>query len=433
MTTIRGNSGWALLILICLLPLAFWYSIEPLADRLSTRATTFQSLGQATGLVGLAMLACALVLSSRLSFFEDYFGGLSRVYLAHHVFGGVSFVLLLAHPIALAAQYMTFSTHQAALLLLPSSNWAIDWGIFALLGLIFFLVLTLFVALPYHVWEFSHRFMGPAFFVATLHAFTIHSDVSRDATLHNYMLMLSIAAMTVYLCRTALGRWLVSRFEYRVESVKELNDRAIHILMKPIGQPMMFHAGQFAFVDFHQPGISAEAHPFSIASTPAQGTLEVVVRSLGDYTSRLKKLKPGTIARIEGPFGRFSYHRYLNRKQVWIAGGIGITPFLSMLRTLGASDYSVDMYYGANSKSEAVFFDELAEIAAAEGNFRLIPFFADVHGFLTVEKVEEVSGGLYDKDFFLCGPSPMVKGLAAQLLRRKVRPSRIHSDEFALK
>ena len=56
--------------------------------------------------------------------------------------------------------------------------------------MILFLVLTLFVALPYHVWEFSHRFLGPAFFVATLHAFIIRSDISRDSTLRAYMLVL---------------------------------------------------------------------------------------------------------------------------------------------------------------------------------------------------------------------------------------------------
>ena len=102
--------------------------------------------------------------------------------------------------------------------------------------------------------------------------------------------------------------------------------------MVPAGRPMAFLPGQFVFVDFHQDGISAETHPFSIASTPGQTTLEVVVRSLGDYTSRLMGLKPGAMARVEGPFGRFTYHRHRNRDQIWIAGGIGITPFMSMVQ-----------------------------------------------------------------------------------------------------
>jgi predicted ferric reductase len=433
MTTIRNNSGWFLLALLSLFPLVLWYFIEPMSARLSTRSTTLASLGQVTGLVGLAMFACTLILSSRLSFFEDYFGGLSSVYVAHHVWGCLALVLVLFHPVALAAEYMTSSARSAALLLLPSADWALNFGIVALVSLILFLVLTLFISLPYHIWEYSHRFLGPAFFVATLHAFTIRSDMSRDLTLRTYMLALSAAAVVVYLCRTALGRWLVSRLEYRVESVRQLNDRAIHIKMAPTGRPMAFHAGQFAFVDFHQQGISPETHPFSIASTPAEATIEVVVRSLGDYTSRLKNLKPGAIARMEGPFGRFSYHRYPNKKQVWIAGGIGITPFMSMVRTLEGSDYSVDVYYGANTRDEAVFLDELVDLSDGGGNFRIIPFFADVHGFLTAEKVEEMSGSLHDKDFFLCGPPPMVRTLAGQLLRRKVRPGRIHSDEFALR
>jgi predicted ferric reductase len=433
MTTIRSNSGWFLLCLLSLLPLAFWYRIEPMSARLATRATTLQSLGQATGLAGIVLFASTVVLSSRLAFFEDYFGGMNRVYVAHHVCGSLTLVLLLFHPVALAAQYMTFSSHDAARLLLPSANWAINWGIFALLAMIGFVVLTLYVRIPYHVWEFSHRFLGPAFFLATLHAFTIHSEISRDAALRDYVLVLSIVAMSAYLYRTALGRWLVSRFEYRVESVRELNDRSVHIKMKPVGRPLPFLAGQFVFVDFHQPGISAETHPYSIASRPRDSGLEVVVRSLGDYTSRLKRLKPGALARVEGPFGRFTYHRYRNRDQIWIAGGIGITPFMSMVKTLENSGYNVDMYYGANNLNEAVFLEELVELSPSGANFRFFPFLADVHGFLSAAKVNEMSGGLGRKDIFLCGPPVMVRNLVRQFLQLGVPSTRIHSDEFALR
>jgi len=433
MTTIRSNSGWFFLALLSLLPLAFWYRIEPMSARLSTRSATLLSIGQVTGLVGIAMFAAAIVLSSRLAYFEDYFGGLNRVYTAHHVFGSLALVLILVHPLALAGEYITFSSREAALLLLPSSSWPLNLGIVALVSLVLMLVLTLFISLPYHIWEYSHRFLGLAFFLATLHTFTIRSDMSRDPTLRTYMLLLSTVAVAVYVCRTALGRWLVSRFEYRVEGVRELDDRSIRIKMAPTGRPMKFLAGQFVFVDFHQEGISAETHPYSITSMPGEATLQVVVRSLGDYTSRLMNLKPGAIARIEGPFGRFTYHRYPNKDQVWIAGGIGITPFMSMVTTLAGSGYRVDMYYGANSREEAVFLDDLVDMSKGGDGLRVIPFLADEHGFLTAEKVKELSGGLQEKDIFLCGPPPMVRTLVAQFLRLGVKPGRIHSDEFALR
>ena len=124
------------------------------------------------------------------------------------------------------------------------------------------------------------------------------------------------------------------RFEYRVESVKAINDRVVAIEMAPRGRAMRFSPGQFVFVQFFQRGISTEAHPFSVSSTPEDGRLRIVVKALGDYTSRLPALRRGAVARIEGPFGKFSHHNCPNRKQVWIAGGIGITPFLSMAGTL---------------------------------------------------------------------------------------------------
>jgi predicted ferric reductase len=379
------------------------------------------------------MFALTLVLSSRLRPLEGFFGGLNRVYVAHHVFGSLALVLLLFHPLALAAERSTISARSAALLLLPSTNWPVTWGILGLLSMMLLLVLTLFVSLPYHVWEFFHKFLGPAFLFASLHLFTIHSDVSRDSMLRAYMLSLSAIGVLVYLYRTALGRLLVDRLEYRVEAVAPLSARVIQIEMAPVDRAMRFSAGQFVFVDFHQEGISSEAHPFSITSPPGEKSLGIAVSFLGDYTSRLKQLRPGAGARVEGPFGRFSYHNYPNRNQIWIAGGIGITPFVSMARTLKGSDYNIDLYYCVNTEGEAVFLDELSGLSKRDSNFRVILLFADVQGFLTAATVRELSGDLGDKDILLCGPTPMMKSLTDQFRGYGVKSGQIHTDEFKLR
>ncbi|MGA2286508.1 MAG: ferredoxin reductase family protein [Dehalococcoidia bacterium] len=433
MIRIRDNLGWSIIIVLSLVPLLFWYNAAPLSLRFSNNTLTLLSLGQMAGLVGMSMFALTVIMSARLRIFEGYFGGMNKVYASHHVLGAVAFTLILFHPLLLAARLLSTDSRSAALLLLPSGNWAINLGILALLSLLALVLLTFFVTLPYDSWELTHKLMGAAFLFAVGHSFFIQSDISRDTTLRLYVLGLAGIAIAVYAYRTLLGRMLVPRYEYRVESVKSVNDRVVAIEMTPRSRALRFLPGQFVFVQFFQRGISTEAHPFSLTSVPKDGRLRIVVKSLGDYTSRLQSLRRGAVARIEGPFGKFSYHNCPNKKQVWIAGGIGVTPFLSMAGTLERSDYSVDLYYSANSEDEAIFLDELLALAEGSDCLRVIPYFADAQGFLTARAVAELSGGLADKDIFLCGPPAMMRGLTAQFTRMRVKYHRIHSDEFKLR
>ena len=103
------------------------------------------------------------------------------------------------------------------------------------------------------------------------------------------------------------------------------------VFLQPVGQPFSFEPGQFIFLAFG--GVNGwQRHPFSVASAPAERRLEVSVRAVGDYTRDLHdKLKPGTPAKAAGPFGGFDY-RGGGQHQIWIAGGIGITPFMSWIR-----------------------------------------------------------------------------------------------------
>ncbi len=434
MIRVRDNLGWAIIVVLSLLPLVFWLRAAPVHLRFSTNTLTLLSLGQMTGLVGMSLFSLTVILSARLRAFEGYFGGMNRVYASHHVLGSIAFSLILFHPLFLAARLFSRDSRGAALLLLPSGNWAINAGIFALVSAMALVVMTFFFeALPYDLWELTHKLMGAAFLFAVAHSFFIQSDISRDTALRIYVLGLAALGLIAYAYRTLFGRLLVPRFEYRVESVNPIADRVFAIEMSPAGRALQFTPGQFVFVQFFQQGISTEAHPFSLSSVPGDSKLRIVVKSLGDYTSRLPALARGAVARIEGPFGKFSHRNYPNKRQVWIAGGIGITPFLSMARTLANSDYSVDLYYSANSEQEAVFLDDLQALAEGSDCLRVIPYFADAQGFLTVRTVAELSGGLADKDIFLCGPPSMMKGLTAQFAKMNVKFHRIHSDEFKLR
>jgi predicted ferric reductase len=429
---IKNNFGWLVFIALSLLPTIFWYFSKPISTRFVSLATTLTSLGQITGLVGMAMFALTLILSSRLRFLENYFGGLNRVYIAHHFFGSIAFILLLFHPLILAAKFAQVSIRSAALFLLPSSEWPINFGIIALLLMMVSLVLTFFVKLPYQIWKFSHKFLGLAFFFAALHSFFIPSDISQNIILRIYIMTLAGIGIIAFIYRAVLAKFFVKYFEYSVEEVKILAKNLVEITMSPKGKRINFTPGQFVFVSFVDNNISAESHPFSISSAVSEKNLKLTIKSLGDYTSQLRNLRAGALAKIEGPFGKFSYQNVENKNQVWIAGGIGITPFLSMARSLENAEYKIDLYYCVNNEKEPIFLEELLKISQQNPNFRIIPFYSEKQGFINAEFIQKISGDLNGKEIFLCGPPAMMKSLKEQFLKLKVSRKNIHSEEFQL-
>ena len=118
-------------------------------------------------------------------------------------------------------------------------------------------------------------------------------------------------------------------------------------------------------------------------------------------------------------------------RQIWLAGGIGVTPFLSLARSLpDEGGPSVDLYYGVEHEEEAHFLDELREIAARRGDFRVVVVPRDRDGFLTAERLVEELGDLSRTDVLICGPPAMIHNLRAQLHAVGVPDARIDAEEF---
>jgi predicted ferric reductase len=206
--------------------------------------------------------------------------------------------------------------------------------------------------------------------------------------------------------------------------------------MKPVGERMSYKPGQFIFIRFAKSGtkLSKEWHPFSISSGDKDGLLQVSVKGLGDYTNSLMQIKNGAVAKIEGAYGRFSYNNFKNMNQIWVAGGIGITPFISMAKSLPDSGYKIDLYYSVKTVSELIDWEKLYGAAmVSNNNFRVMPYMGDrTREHLTADFIEKNSGSLHGKDIFICGPPPMMQSLRKQFKTKGVPGARIHSEEFAM-
>ena len=422
------------IFILSIIPIIIWFFIEPLNYRFFDLNSTTTSFGQLAGLVGITLFSINLIISGRFKIIDRFFLGIDRTYQNHSLIGAVAFSLILFHPILLVIKYLKVSLNSAALFFIPNENIANNFGIIALAIFIILMIFTFYIKIKYHHWKFSHKFMVLVFVFAIIHVFLVTSDTSRSPLLMAYIMILAITGL---LCGSyrALFRKLISKdTKYLIKSVTNLNNQVLQIEAEPTAKSINFMPGQFVYVKFEDPNIGNEIHPFSISSPSNQKNLRLVIKSLGDFTGQLKNLKPNTTFSVEGPFGFFSNKNYSATKQLWIAGGIGITPFLSMAGDLkNSGNQQVDLYYCVKDQTEAVLLDELTKISATNKNFRVILWPSDTQGRITGNKIAEISDNLSDREVFLCGPHNFSQAIIEQLKLLGVSSSKIHFENFNFK
>lgn len=435
---LRGLLGPLWLVTLCTVPLVLWAGSAPIAPRFDGRYLTLTSIAVLFALAGTSAFALNLVLGARLRPVEALFGGLEQMYKAHRLNGQIAFVLLLGHVVLILASRATISTETALDLLRPGAGWTVSAGVLAFAGMTIAIVLTLFVRLGHELFVYVQRVFGVVFLGATYHVFTTGGALDGSRALNLYMLALATLGIAAYLYRSVLGSLLVRRSKYRVVAVNRLDEFVTEVVMEPRKAPLVYAPGQFLFVNFREPFSEQfppfarnQFHPFSITSAPSEQRMRITVKAIGDFTRALRTLDRGVEAVVEGPYGAFSSRDVPNDRQVWIAGGIGVTPFLSMARSLNGGALAVDFYYCVEHEPEAHFVDELRSIARERENFRVVVVPRESDGFLTAERLAEETGGLESADVLICGPPEMIVSLRSQLQATGVPAERIHAEEFS--
>ena len=434
---LRGYLGPLWLVTLCTVPVVLWAGSAPLAPRFEGRYATLTSLAVVSAFAGTSAFALNLVLGARLRPVETLFGGLERMYKAHRLNGQVAFVLLLGHIVLILASRATISISTALDLLRPSAGWTVLAGVLAFAGMTVAILLTLFVRLGHELFVYVQRSFGIVFLGATYHVFTTEGTRADSRALNLYMASLATLGIAAFLYRSVLGNLLVRRSRYGVAAANRLDESVTEVAMEPHGAPLEHEAGQFLFVNFREPFseqfppfLRNQFHPFSITSAPSEPRLRITVKAVGDYTRALRALEPGTKAVVEGPYGAFSSDARSDR-QIWIAGGIGVTPFLSMARSLNGASPAVDFYYCVEHEAEAHFLDELRSIASERDDFRVVVVPRDRDGFITAERLAAENADLASADVLVCGPPAMIVSLRSQLRAQGVPAERIHAEEFS--
>ena len=446
--------GPLVLIALCAVPLVLWLRIAPLDTRFSGSYASLTSIAVLCAFAGTAAFALNLVLGARLRPVEALFGGLDRMYRAHRVLGQTAFVLLLGHVIFILAGRWTLSAGTALELLGPGAGWTVFAGVLAFGAMTVSIVLTLYVRLGHEVFVYVQRTFGFVFLAASYHVFTTDGAKTQSVALNRYMAVLATLGIAAFAYRSLFGNVLVRRRRYRVTAVNRLDEFVTEITMEPLGRPLTFAPGQFVFVTFRSHALGEQLHPFelsverqvfsvragevgnqfhpfSITASPGEAALRVTVKAVGDYTRALRGLEPGAEAVVEGPYGSFSHWNVPSGRQLWLAGGIGVTPFLSMARSLGdRSGQSIDFYYCVEHDEEAHFLDELRELERRRDDFRVTVVPRDREGFLSAARLAEEHDDLGSAHVLICGPPAMIDNLRAQLTEHGLPNGQIHAEEF---
>lgn len=389
----------------------------------------WQGLAQVTGLLGLLALSWNYVLSIRHKSLEWLFGGLDKVYRVHAVIGATALILLLNHPIFLILNNLPANT--IATYLIPGSILSYTLGILALYVLIILVVLSIYVDLPYYLWKQTHEWMGVVIILGGAHAMFVSSDVSRYLPLWWWMMTVAAAGLVAFVYKRYIYYWMIPKNNYRL--VKSAIDGEVALLqIEAVGpdKHINFEPGQYGFLEIDSINRRRDEHPFSVLSSNG-GTIILGVKIVGTFSLALSKLPKGTEVTVRAPYGTFAQMSRRSRQMVWVAGGIGITPFMSMMKSLRA-DQRVAMWYTHRDRKPLQLTEIFAKFAEENENFTWHHHPSHEAGRLTAKHiVEEVT--LETATFFLCGPIAMMRSLAAQLAELGVRRRNIIFEDFGFK
>ncbi|MFU8878586.1 MAG: ferric reductase-like transmembrane domain-containing protein, partial [Wenzhouxiangellaceae bacterium] len=424
---------WSLVLLISLVALA------------SARASDFAGvpalldfLGRATAIVGLVMMLLAAALSARLPGFDRYFGGLTSLWKTHHLLGAGSLLLLMAHPLLLALAAADDGTAGAvARIFPPLADWPLWSGWAALILMMIFLAPSFhFFGRPvYQRWKWLHRLSGPAVLLGLVHTWHYGRTLapSMEAALWTLLGLLALAALIWHF---GLARRF-GRRRYAVERVIMVANNLVELVLEPVGRRKLeYKAGQFVYLTPYDEQLTAghgEEHPYTLSSSPLEDRLRIAIKDLGDASRAIQTIRPGSKVTVEGPYGDF-FPDDAPARQLWIAGGIGITPFLGRARHLAKLGRPVDVHliYCVQDEARARFLDELQQIADELEGFRVVPHFFYRQGPLDRTFVEETCPDVAERAVFICGPGPLNQLARRLALAAGARRADIHTEDFEL-
>lgn len=396
----------------------------------------------ALGFIGLAMMAMQFAMTARINRIEASYG-IDLILQFHRYTSVVAFFFILAHPLIL------FIDNPETLQLLNffQAPWRARAAVIATLALIALVVTSIWrkqLNIPYEPWRFAHGILA---------VIAIGFGLGHALGVSNYLglfwkqviwIGMAVAALWLLLYVRLLKPWFMLKKPYLVESIIPQRGNVWNLVLRPRShEGLHFQPGQFAWITLQISPFRMREHPFSIASSAEHPErLEFGIKAVGDFTNTIRDVKPGTKAYLDGPYGVFTTDRYENTAGfVLIAGGIGITPILSMLVTLAErkDERPLLLIYASKSWEDVTYREEI-EVLKDKLDLTVI--------HVLREPPEDWSGetGYVDKEmlqryipkrpatrnYFICAVPKMMDQVEAALHDLGVPVTNVHIEHYNL-
>ncbi|CAN5555120.1 FAD-binding oxidoreductase [soil metagenome] len=396
----------------------------------------------ALGFVGLIMLALQFAITARFSQFEAPYG-IDIIIEFHKQISLVACGFVIVHPVIL----MFTDPDNLQLLNLFTAPFRAQMAVISVISLLVLVIISLFreeFKIDYEVWKTLHVILAiVAVVTAFLHIIGVayYLSIFWKQIFWGFMLFTFIG---ILLYIRIIKPWYLTNKSYRIDNIKEERGESWTVTFKPYGHKgLKFKPGQFVWLTMGNAPFRIEEHPFSFSSSAEKsGIYALTIKELGDFTANVKKFNPGDKAYMDGPYGVFTPDRYKGFSGlVFISGGVGITPVMSMLRTYAdrKDPCPILMIYASDNFESVTFYEELEELKK-KLNVDLIYVLDEADddwtgetGFVDSDILEKYLPEDFEtRLYFICGPDPMMEAVEIALEKKGVPVENINMEHFNL-
>ncbi len=411
-------------------------------------SSPLSELSVGMGVFATSVLVCAVVLASRLRSLTRTFG-IDGVLGIHRIAGLLIAALVVAH-IVVVVVINPANLRLLDILHAPNRARAATGATVALGALIALTLLRRRLRHRYEVWRWVHVGLACSVLVLTaLHIWWLN-HLLRERAMRAQFAILVLVVLGVLAYRWVWRPVFGARSKYVVREIRPETDTVSTLVLAPHRDPRQlscatsgFAPGQFAWLRV-SPSIGAQEHPFSIASgAHLQEHREFTIRHNGDFTHALRRLRPGDPVWLDGPHGSFSVDLHHSTGLVMIAGGVGITPMMSMLRTLAhrRDRRPHRLVTVARTVEELLFRSELSKLTQRLDLTIIELLRQPPKGWTGASGAIDnallttlLPSGLRRNQlgYYLCGPPALVTDVLTILDELAIPPTQIHTEQFNL-
>jgi len=399
----------------------------------------WSDLSLALGFIGLAMLGLQFAVTARFHPVDAPYG-LDAVLQYHRQISYAAFAFVLAHPAILIIE----RPGRLDMLNPLTASTVERWGLLSVVALMVLIAASIWrqpLRLRYELWRVSHGLLAIVVVASAL----IHVERSgyyvSDPWSRGLWVVMSVVLIGLLAYVRIYKPWRLLNRPYSVTEVRAIAPRTWALTVQAEGHAgLRFQPGQFAWLTIDRTPFSVREHPFSFSSSAEQtGLYEFTIKELGDFTSHIGEVEPATRAYLDGPYGAFSTERYQGPGYIFVAGGVGIAPIMSMLRTFDdlGDRRPITLIYGSPSVEEAIYREELDGLAQ-----RLDLDIVHVLGRAPdgwSGEAGRITGEVLDRHLpdraprrqcFICGPDAMMDAVERLLLERGIPAEHLQLERF---